>query len=79
MIIFDRNIIGDTYTARIGVNNEGLGKSAAHYALHLLGKGANAIEIYGRPGSSPADGRHKGFVEEFTSRGGKVAATVTGN
>lgn len=79
MIIFDRNIIGDTYTARIGVNNEGLGKSAAHYALHLLGKGAKAIEIYGRPGSSPADGRHKGFVEEFTSRGGKVAATVTGN
>lgn len=79
VIIFDRNIIGDTYTARIGVNNEGLGKSAAHYALHLLGKGANAIEIYGRPGSSPADGRHKGFVEEFTSRGGKVAATVTGN
>lgn len=79
VIIFDRNIIGDTYTARIGVNNEGLGKSAAHYALHLLGKGAKAIEIYGRPGSSPADGRHKGFVEEFTSRGGKVAATVTGN
>lgn len=79
VIIFDRNIIGDTYTARIGVNNEGLGKSAAHYALHLLGKGAKAIEIFGRPGSSPADGRHKGFVEEFTSRGGKVAATVTGN
>ena len=79
VIIFDRNIIGDTYTARIGVNDEGLGKSAAHYALHLLGKEAKAIEIYGRPGSSPADGRHKGFTEEFTSGEGKLIATVTGN
>ena len=50
VIIFDRNIIGDSYTARIGVNDEGIGRSAAHYALNVLGKEANAIEIYGRPG-----------------------------
>lgn len=79
VIIFDRNIIGDSYTARIGVDNEGLGKSAAHYALHLLGKGANAIEVYGLPGSSPAEDRHNGFSKEFISGGGNLVATVDGN
>lgn len=79
VIIFDRNIIGDSYTARIGVDDEGLGKSAAYYALHLLREGANAIEVYGLPGSSPAEGRHKGFSDEFISGGGELIATVIGN
>lgn len=80
VIIFDRNIIGDSYTARIGVDDEGIGKSAAHYAIHLLGQGANAIEVYGLPGSSPAEARHKGFYDEFIkSGGGNLVATVAGN
>lgn len=79
VIIFDRNIIGDTYTARIGVDNEGLGKSAAHYALHLLGRKANAIEIFGRKGSTPAEERHNGFVADFTAGGGRLLASVPGN
>ena len=41
------------YTARIGVDDEGLGRSAAHYALHILGEGAKAIEIFGFKGSTP--------------------------
>lgn len=79
VIIFDRNITDDSYTARIGVDNEGIGKSAAHYALHLLDGNATAIEIYGLPGSSPAEGRHKGFIDEFTSGGGNLVASVAGN
>ena len=47
VIIFDRNIIGDSYTARISVDNEGLGRSAADYAYKILGRGAKALEIYG--------------------------------
>ena len=78
-MIFDRNINGDSYTARIGVDDEGLGRSAAHYALHLSGKGARAIEIYGLKGSTPAEGRHDGFVREFESNGGKMLASVPGN
>lgn len=79
VIIFDRNIIGDTYTARIGVDDKGLGKSAAHYALSLFGNNPKAIEIYGRVGSTPAEGRHKGFNEEFKSGGGEVLASVPAN
>ena len=79
VVIFDRNINGDTYTARIGVDNEGLGRSAAHYALHLLGAGANAIEIYGLKGSTPAEERHDGFAKEFEGKGGRLLASVPGN
>lgn len=79
VVIFDRNINGNTYTARIGVDDEALGRSAAHYALHLLGKGATAIEIFGLKGSTPAEGRHNGFVQEFQDNGGTVLASVPGN
>lgn len=79
IIIFDRNINGDTYTARIGVDDEELGRSAAHYALHMLGGKGNAIEIFGLKGSTPAEGRHSGFVKEFESNGGNILASVPGN
>lgn len=79
VVIFDRNINGDTYTARIGVDDRGLGRSAAHYALHLSGKGAKAIEIYGLKGSTPAEGRHDGFVSEFEKNGGTLLTSVASN
>lgn len=79
IVIFDRDINGDSYTARIGTDNYALGKSAAHYALHLLGNNANAIEIFGLKGSTPAEERHKGFIAEFESAGGNLLASVPGN
>lgn len=79
VVIFDRNINGDTYTARIGVDDRGLGRSAAHYALHHSGKGAKAIEIYGLKGSTPAEGRHEGFVSEFEKNGGTLLTSVASN
>ncbi len=75
VVIFDRNISDTTYTARIGVDDIGLGHSAAHYALHALRGEPKAIEIYGRVGSTPAEGRHEGFVREFAEGGGQLLAT----
>lgn len=76
VVIFDRNINGTTYTARIGVDDYNLGKSSAHYALQLLGKEPKALEIYGRVGSTPAEGRHEGFVDEFRKGNGTILATA---
>ncbi|MDE6766311.1 MAG: substrate-binding domain-containing protein, partial [Duncaniella sp.] len=76
VIIFDRNIIGDTYTARIGVDDEAIGRSAAHYAFHLLGEGKEAIEICGLTGSTPAKGRHDGFARVYVEGGGRLRASV---
>ncbi|MBP3589536.1 MAG: substrate-binding domain-containing protein, partial [Muribaculaceae bacterium] len=79
VVIFDRDINSNAYTAHIGVDNEALGRSAAGYARHLLGSGANAIEIYGLPGSTPAEDRHAGFVRAFEADGGNLVASVVGN
>lgn len=79
VVIFDRNINSDRYTARIGADDEGIGRSAARYALHLLGDGAKAIEIFGLRGSSPAEDRHKGFAREFEASGGVLLASEAGN
>ena len=49
VVIFDRNINDNTYTARIGVDDQGIGRSAAAYARNLAGDNAKAIEI-GRSG-----------------------------
>ncbi|MDE6341923.1 MAG: substrate-binding domain-containing protein [Muribaculaceae bacterium] len=79
VIIFDRNVNGDCFTARIGADDVGLGRSAAHYALSRTAGNAKAIEIYGLPGSTPAEGRHKGFTDEFTAAGGKILDSVVAN
>ena len=79
IIIFDRNIHGDTYTAYQGADNLGIGRSAAHYARHLIGKEGEVIEIHGLSGSTPAMERHQGFAEEAERNGLHLLATVYGD
>lgn len=79
VVIFDRNINDSSYTARVGVDNYGIGKSAASYATHLLGNNPKAIEICGRIDSSPAEDRHNGFSDEFTATGGTILASASAN
>lgn len=78
VVLFDRTIHGDTYTARIEVDNEGLGRAAGEYAVHLAGPGAKALEVRGLKGSSPATLRHKGFSETFTAGGGEIVGAMDG-
>lgn len=79
VIVFDRNINGDSYTAYQGVDNVGIGKSAADYARHLLPNGGNVIEIHGLAGSTPAVGRHEGFAKEAELKGIDIIASAYGN
>lgn len=79
VIIFDRNINSPHYTARIGADDEGLGRLAARYAFAHLPQNPKAIEIYGLKGATPAMGRHKGFVDEFAKGGGELLATAYGD
>ena len=58
VIVFDRDINGTSYTARMTVDNAAIGASAASYARQLIPHGdINVIEIGGLPGSTPADMR----------------------
>jgi signal transduction histidine kinase/DNA-binding response OmpR family regulator len=62
VIIVDRRTTSPLYTAYVGANNTDIGKIAAEYATKLMGKEGRVFEIWGRPGSSPARNRHKGFT-----------------
>lgn len=63
VILFDRKINSDKYTAFMGADNTELGRVMGHYvADYLHGKG-RVVEIMGLEGSSPAIERHQGFVE----------------
>ncbi len=82
VIIFDRDINSDSYTAHITTDNHGIGVSAAGYALSMLksaGLEPTAIEINGLRGSSPAIERKKGFDEVFTANGGRILGSADGN
>lgn len=79
IIIFDRNIYGDTYTQRIGVDNIGLGSLAARYAHSLIPQGLRVLEIYGLPGSTPAIDRSEGFQQVVDSVGGVILGVGAGD
>lgn len=80
VIVFDRNIHGDTYTAYQGVDNAEVGRAAARYALTLVKPGSKVLELYGLPGSTPATGRHEGFASQIEADGKlHLAATAPGN
>ena len=79
VVLFDRKINGDTYTAYQGVDNFSVGKAAAHYARHLVGAGGKVIEIYGLMASSPAIERHNGFMEGAADEGLTILASAHGN
>lgn len=61
ILVFDRNVIGDDFTAWQGADNISLGKAAGEHAVDIAGYNAPIIEIYGLNGSTPADDRHEGF------------------
>lgn len=79
VIVFDRDISEPFYTARQTVDNYSIGRHAAAYAAYLGGPGARIFEIYGRPGSTPAHERHRGFKERGDSIGLQSAVTAVGN
>ena len=61
VVIFDRGVIGDSYTMFQGSDNVELGYSAAKYSQHLIKGPIRAIEITGLMSSTPAQNRYEGF------------------
>lgn len=63
VIVFDRDIKGDSYTAWQGADNRAIGRSAAEMAHSIGGDGCKILELRGLRGSTPAEGRHEGFAQ----------------
>ena len=66
VIVIDRTIASKLYTCFIGADNKEVGKMAGDYAASLLHGKGNIIEVIGRPGSTPAIGRQRGFGESIS-------------
>ena len=66
VIVVDRKILSDKYTAFIGADNYEIGKAVGNYiAAQLKGKGTIA-ELTGLSGSTPAIDRHQGFMSAMS-------------
>jgi len=65
VILIDRRINSDKYTTYISADNYSIGQQAAIYAKQLLGGNGKILEISGLQGSSPAQARHQGFIDQF--------------
>ncbi len=63
VMVIDRMINSDKYTAFLGGKNFDIGLGAAHFAAQLLEGRGRVLEITGLPGSTPAMERGKGFRE----------------
>ena len=63
IVLFDRMVDSDDYTAFIGGSNVAIGSLAANYAIELAGQseGHNVLEIAALQNTSPARERHQGF------------------
>ena len=67
-IITDRKVNTDRYTSFVGANNYEIGLAAGNYAAHYLPPNAIILEIWGLTQTSPAQERHKGFVDALRER-----------
>lgn len=69
VLVFDRKTGNDDYDMYYGADNHLIGENVAHYMqrflrpAHTESNPMQAIEIRGLDGSSPAQGRHDGFIE----------------
>ena len=67
VILVDRKILSDKYTAYIGADNYEIGRAVGNYiASSLKGKG-NLVELTGLGGSTPAMERHQGFMAAISN------------
>ncbi len=65
VIVLDREVGGDQYTAFIGADNHKIGREAGKLAREWLGPKGAIVELEGLMTSSPGQDRHAGFREGF--------------
>ena len=77
VIVVDRNVTGDNYTAFISADNTQIGYMQGQYvADNIKSGGGKVIEIKGLTGSTPAIERHNGFLEGLADADIEIVASV---
>ena len=80
VILVDRKIATESYTAYVGANNYQIGKEAGLYAIGVLKGKGNIAEVRGTKGSTSDTERHKGFIDALAEAPEiRIVAEVWGN
>ena len=79
VVVIDRKILSDKYTAFVGADNYEIGKDVGQYILNRLHGKGKVLEITGLEGSTPAMERHKGLTDVLKEEPGiEITASVDG-
>lgn len=65
VVVADRKVTGEKYTAFVGGDNLAVGHLMGHYLRTKLPEGGKVVEILGLRGSTPTILRHQGMMEEL--------------
>jgi ABC-type sugar transport system substrate-binding protein len=77
IVLIDRRITSDKYTAFIGASNYEVGQNAGKYAVALLKGKGKVLEITGLNTASPFIDRDKGFIDIISkSKGIELIAKI---
>jgi ABC-type sugar transport system substrate-binding protein/AraC-like DNA-binding protein len=79
VIVFERKTDSQKYTAFVSADNYEMGRQMGEYVVTRLGGKGKVMEILGLKGSSPADERHKGFVDALKNSSVEIVATIQGD
>jgi ribose transport system substrate-binding protein len=69
VLVLDRRVLGDKYTAFIGADNKKIGKAAGEWIVKRLGGQGKIVELKGLMTSTPGQDRHTGFREGIAGSG----------
>lgn len=79
VIVVDRKILSDKYTAYVGADNYEIGVAVGNYIANTLHGEGTIAEISGLAGSTPAIDRHQGFMKALSAYPGiRLLATEDG-
>ena len=67
VIVVDRRILSEKYTAYVGADNYEIGKAIGRYVSNMLHGKGTVVEIAGLAGSTPALDRHEGFMSVISA------------
>ncbi len=67
VIVADRRVTGDKYTAFVGGDNLEVGRLQGEYLLKVLPEGGKVLEVMGLIGSTPQELRHQGLMESISN------------
>ncbi len=70
VVLIDRGISSEKFTAFIGASNFEVGQTAGRYAVSLLKGDGTVMEIMGLPDASPFIDRHRGFMDIISQNDG---------